>query len=76
MIEQPPFSRGSCQIVPPEHVGDKGQRYEVRMIDAKGADVPFGWTEYRPDAERMCRMVEKHPSWSSPRIIDRKGSLI
>ena len=60
----------------PHAVGDKGQRYEVRCIGITGCDddgeAPVGWTDNIEVANRMVSGVNKHPSWHSPRIVDRK----
>ena len=51
--------------------GYKGQRYEVWAKDGSGFDFPVGWTN-SPDGGGLRRMIESHPSWHSPRVLDLK----
>lgn len=54
-----------------------GQRYEVRAKRPPGdaldgvATEPFvvGWTELE-DGGALVRIVEKHPTWKSPEVVD------
>ena len=58
--------------LPPEKIGDKGQRYEVRYFD--GADrtlKTFGWAKTLASAERLCDAIRIHPVWNTPTIFDR-----
>ena len=54
--------------LPPEKIGDKGQRYEIRCQDADGETFVIGWAE-KPDA--FTEAVELHPAWHSREVIDR-----
>lgn len=50
-------------------VGDKGQRYEVRCKNAIGDEIVVGWAD---DPKTLVESVELHPSFHSPKVIDRK----
>ena len=54
-------------------VGDRGQSYEVRALDADGNDMGIGYTDDATGGS-LIKMVNAHPSWHSPRVIDRKKS--
>jgi hypothetical protein len=47
----------------------RGYRYEVRCLDGKGESMVVGWTDLA-DGGALVKMVERHPSWSAPRVID------
>jgi len=49
--------------------GDKGQRYEVRAINATGKEIVIGWAD---DPKNLVESVILHPSQHSPKIIDRQ----
>lgn len=53
-----------------EHVGDKGLRYEVRFKDSNGEEHTLGWTD-DPAGGGFVEMIERHPAWHSPTVIDR-----
>jgi hypothetical protein len=44
-------------------------RYEVRALDGAGAPFTVGWTDDSKGGA-LVTMVEKHPSWHSPRVVD------
>lgn len=53
-------------------VGDKNQRYEVQAIFPPNTEHEvMGWTD-RADGGELVGSVEMHPSWHSPRVIDRE----
>lgn len=54
--------------LPPDKIGDHGQRFEIRAQDEDGAEFVLGWGEH-PDA--WADAVAAHPSWHSRRVIDR-----
>lgn len=54
-------------------VGDEGQRYEVCCKDSGGKEIKVGWSDDLEGAEVMRECVRLHPSFHSPKIIDRKG---
>jgi len=56
----------TCKKLPP--AGDRGQRYEVRFIK-DGIEKVLGWSESYP--QNYIDAVNAHPSWHSPRVIDR-----
>lgn len=66
--------------VPAKFVGQlgyQGQRYEVRALRPKGDAIggastePFvvGWTD-QEDGGSLVKMVERHPSWHSAKVVD------
>lgn len=55
----------------PHPTGDRGQRYEVRFLNGSNKQQVLGWTEDFATATDMADSVNRHPSWSSPIIIDR-----
>ena len=57
-----------CKKLPP--AGDRGQRYEVRFTDEDGNDKVLGWSETYP--QNYIDAVNAHPSWHSPRVVDRR----
>ena len=63
--------QGRIQVMtlPPEKLGDKGQRYEIRAQDEDGQEFVVGWGE-TPDAWEAA--IAAHPSWHSRRVIDRQ----
>lgn len=57
----------------PHPVGDKGQRYEVRMTGyPQEGDNVLGWTDGLDSAERMMTAILKAPGCTSATIFDRK----
>lgn len=57
-----------CRKMP--EVGDRGQRYEVRYLDEDNEERVMGWSESYP--HNYVAAVKAHPSWHSPRVIDRR----
>lgn len=51
--------------------GDKGQRYEVRYKDSEGVERVMGWSETDDGVKNLKFAIELHPSFHSPRVIDR-----
>jgi hypothetical protein len=49
---------------------DEGERYEVRATDGYGRDILVGYTN-RAGGGDLVVMVNRHPVWHSPRLIDR-----
>lgn len=55
-------------------VGYNGQRYEVRaQTESECEEFTVGWTE-AADGGSLVRMINKHPSHHSPRVIDLRAS--
>lgn len=57
-------------------VGDQGQRYEVRFNSGDDGDDSmgyrvFGWSSTEEGAQDYVDAINAHPSWHSPRIVDR-----
>lgn len=48
-----------------------GQRYRVIYKDGEGTRRTFGWAGTAEAANKMVNAIRKHPSWRSPKIIDR-----
>ena len=56
--------------LPPEKLGDKGQRYEIWCDDDDdGNPMCVGWSD-TPDGFRKA--VDAHPSWTNHRAVDRR----
>ena len=53
-------------------IGDKGQRFEIRYKDGKGDEHVMGWVGTEQGARTMADAINKHPTWNSPRIVDRQ----
>ena len=53
-------------------VGDKGQRYEVRYTDSEGTVRILGWAETDDEVDNFKKGIELHPSFHSPKVIDRR----
>lgn len=66
---------GPPKILMPERTGDKGQRFEVRAVDANGKEFVIGWCN-DPEATIYLKMVDVHPSWHAPKIVDRETGEI
>lgn len=58
----------TCKSLPP--AGDRGQRYEVRYLDADGSEHVMGWSESYP--QNYVDAINAHPSWHSPKVVDRR----
>ena len=54
--------------LPPEHIGDKGRRYEIRCKDEDGETFVVGWAD---DPTAFSEAVRLHPSWHSREVVDR-----
>lgn len=58
--------------LPPERIGDKGQRYHVRAHSADGGTLGIGYSPDLPGAERMAAAMRLHPTYNRPEVIDRR----
>ncbi len=56
--------------LPPDKIGDHGQRYEIRCVDGDGKEIAFGWAN---DPEAFRKSIELHPSYHSRRVVDREA---
>lgn len=54
-----------------ELTSDRGQRFEVRARDDAGKEFVLGWTDSRAGSP-LVELVNRHPKWSEPRVIDRR----
>jgi hypothetical protein len=53
--------------------GDQGQRYEVRFkASDQKPEIVFGWSASLEGAQAMVDRINRHPTWHSPRVIDRQ----
>ena len=53
-------------------VGDRGQRFEIRYIDAvTGAEKVMGWAPTRDGADGMANAMKSAPYVRETRVIDR-----
>ncbi len=53
---------------PPEKIGDKGQRYEIRAYTSRGRIFTVG---YSPTPDGFKEVIEVHPDWRGHHAIDR-----
>jgi len=51
--------------------GTVKRRYEVTALDGDGKEFVVGWTD-NSDGSPLVDGVNLHPSWNTPKIIDRK----
>lgn len=59
--------------LPPEKIGDKGQRYEVHCIGYGGpGDRVVGWSDNLDGAEKMARAIMLAPSCTGAHVLDRE----
>lgn len=57
----------------PHNVGDKGQRYVVNYRESEGGQWRcFGYSNTKEGADAMVKSIKAHPTWDSPKIIDRQ----
>jgi hypothetical protein len=62
--------------LPPERIGDKGQRYEVRATGyPKKEESVIGWHPDLDGAARMARAIRSHPCCTSTVIWDRHQNV-
>lgn len=54
-----------------DHVGYKGQRYEVRVRKQNGVASPYGWTD-EADGGVLAKSAWLNPSTIEVRVIDLK----
>lgn len=55
------------------NVGDRGQRYEVRFIDAATLkERVMGWT-YEEDGGALLESAKLWPIARNPRVVDRRA---
>ena len=63
--------------LPPERIGDKGQRYEVRATGyPKPRKSVIGWFDDLGRARRMAAAIAKAPVCTGTEIFDRTEGLI
>ncbi len=54
-------------------VGDKGQRYEIIAHKQNGDKFTVGWSESLMGANNIYTAIKLHPTFHSPKIVDRKN---
>ena len=47
-------------------------RYEVQCLDLTTGSTDYETVGYTDDPQRLLGMIERHPEWHSPRVIDRR----
>lgn len=58
---------------PPERIGDKGHRYEIRILNEETDEVkPLGWASTLEGAIEMRDAFQLRPGWEGAWIIDRQ----
>jgi hypothetical protein len=59
--------------LPPERIGDKGQRYEVRATGyPKAGENVIGWSATKEGAKQMADAIRHAPSCTSTTVYDRE----
>lgn len=62
--------------LPPEKIGDKGQRFEVTYWDSdKQMRRTFGWADKMEAAEQFADVIRLHPTMGLAEIKDRVGGF-
>jgi hypothetical protein len=65
--------------LPPEKVGDKGQRFQIKYsahIDAMDDERYLGYAATRNGAEEMAAAWRQHPEGYFVWVVDRDASVI
>ncbi len=65
--------------LPPEKIGDKGQRFQIKYsadVDATDDDRTLGYVGTREGAEQMAEAWRKHPEGYFVWIVDRHQKVI
>jgi hypothetical protein len=61
--------------LPPEKIGDKGQRYELRMTGyPKDEESVIGWGNDKAGLTEVGVSLGKAPGATSMRVVDRTGA--
>ncbi|MFQ5901492.1 MAG: hypothetical protein ACE5IH_08050 [Thermodesulfobacteriota bacterium] len=55
-------------------VGDKKQRYVVCCSGYNNINIIVGYTN-RKDGEPFKSMIDKHPAWRKPYLVDREDDF-
>lgn len=58
--------------LPPERIGDKGQRYEARYEDPDGEHV-IGWGNSAAGAQTLADAMKLRPSTIRAWVVDREA---
>ncbi len=58
--------------LPPEKIGDKGQRWEVKRINMFGEHELVGWTDTFPSESPLIEGAMMNPSNIGVIVIDRQ----
>lgn len=64
--------------LPPERIGDKGQRYQIKYISAQDDmedDRTLGYSTTLSGAEQMADAWRRHPEKYFVWIVDRNASV-
>jgi hypothetical protein len=63
--------------LPPERIGDKGQRYEVRALGwPKDCWSTVGWVEDIEQAKALIHAISSAPGFDQAEICDREENRI
>lgn len=61
--------------LPPEKIGDKGQRYELRATGyPKDEESVIGWSPDKDGAYELGLAISQAPGCTSIRVVDRTGA--
>lgn len=59
--------------LPPEKLGDKGQRYVVKTSGWPTEQLsPVAYTDIREQALSMLRIISRRPSYTGGHVLDRE----
>lgn len=58
--------------LPPESIGDKGQRYAVSAVAEDGLIQGVGYSDTEFGAQLMADAMREHPTYNRPMITDRR----
>lgn len=58
--------------LPPELIGDKGQRYIVSALDDEGHALRIGYSDTLVGARGLGDAMRLHPTFNRPMIVDRR----
>lgn len=58
----------------PHAVGDRGQRYEVTVLDeTSGERIVLGWTNNLGAAQQMASAACRRPTWTDGQVRERQA---
>jgi hypothetical protein len=58
--------------LPPDRIGDKGQRFEISYVDEDGRRIIFGWAATQDGADSFLHSIALNPSMRDGEVRDRQ----